>query len=121
MKFLGRFLFFIFSNLLAILIASYFIKGFIFKGGFKELLTTAFVFTIFNLALRPILKLLFGPLIVLTFGLFTIVINVLILYLLDFFIEFLIIEGYQPLILATFLISGVNFFINLTGKWAFKE
>ncbi len=121
MSFISHFIFQSFSNALALLAADYFIKDFIFKGNFIELIIAAFIFTLINVTLRPILKLILGPLIVLTFGLFSFFINVVILYLLDIFIENLIIEGYLALIFATFIITLANLIINLSAKKALKK
>jgi len=116
MRSLGSLIFHIFSNAVAILAAAYFIQDFSFTGDFVALIVAAAILTVINLVLRPILKLLFGPLILLTFGLFTIVINAVTLYLLDILSDPLIIEGYIPLLLATILFSVVNAVINISAK-----
>lgn len=121
MRFIGGFIFGIFSNAVAILAAAYFVQGFIFEGSFVDLIIVAGIFTIINALLRPILKLLLGPLILLTFGLLIIVINAVILYLLDIFSQQLIIEGYIPLLLATLIIAIVNFLINFSARFFYKK
>lgn len=121
MKLIGGFIFHVFSNTIAILAAAYFVTGFIFKGNFIDLMIVAGILTIINIFIRPILKLILGPLIVLTFGLFTIVINAVILYLLDIFSKPLIIEGYLPLLWATLITAAVNFLINLSAKFLYRK
>ena len=116
MKLLSNLIFHVFSNAIAILAAAYFIQGFLFTGDFVALLVAAAILTAINLVLRPILKLLLGPLIILTFGLFTIVINAATLYLLDILSDPLIIEGYIPLLFTTILFSVVNAIINISAK-----
>lgn len=116
MRLIGLFIFQIFSNIIALLIASNFITGFILQGNFLDLIKLSFFLTLINIFLRPILKLIFGPLILITFGLFTIVLNCFIIYLLDFLNENLIIEGYLPLILGTLIIGLINLIINFSSK-----
>ena len=121
MKLIGRFIFHIFSNALAILAAAYFIKSFEFSGSFKALVITALILTAINTFIRPLLKLFFGPLIIITLGLFLIIINAISLYLLDLWSDSLKIQGFLALILSTFIISAVSLVINLTAKKAFKK
>lgn len=121
MRFIGGLIFRVFSNAVALLAAAYFVQGFIFSGNFVDLLVAAAIFTVANTLLQPILKLLLGPLILLTFGLFIIIINAVILYVLDIFTEPLIIEGYLPLLLATLIIGIVNILINFSAKFFYRK
>ena len=120
MKLIGKFVFHIFANAIAILAASYFINGFKFIGGFVELVIASTILTLINTFVRPILKLLLGPLIILTLGLFLIVINAISLYLLDLWSEPLTIEGYTALLLGTLIVSAANLILNLSAK-TFKK
>lgn len=121
MKFIARFVFHVFSNTVGLFAASRLIAGFVFTGNFTELLIAAGVLALINMFLRPILKLIFGPLIVLTLGLFIIVVNALTLYILDLFITPLRITGYLPLLYASLLIGLINFLVGWSGKVLFKE
>ncbi|MDI6820844.1 MAG: phage holin family protein [Patescibacteria group bacterium] len=116
MKLIGKIIFHVFSNAIAVLAASYFINGFVFNGDFLALLIAAVILTLINTFIRPILKLFLGPLIVLTFGLFTIILNAITLYLLDVLSSSLTIHGYLPLVLGTFMIGAINFVLNFAAK-----
>lgn len=59
----------------AIYAATRFVDGIHFTGGIAALFGVALVFTVVNALLKPILTLLTCPLIILTLGLFTLVIN----------------------------------------------
>jgi putative membrane protein len=67
------------SNAVALWVAAYFLPGLDFNGGLIHLLLVAAVFGIVNSLLRPLLTVLTCPLIVLTLGLFTLVINAMML------------------------------------------
>jgi putative membrane protein len=66
-------------NAAALWVAAAVMPGLAFNGGLGHLLLVAAVFGIVNSTLRPLLTILTCPLIVLTLGLFTLVINALML------------------------------------------
>lgn len=63
------------SNALALWIAAIVVPGLAFSGGPVRLLIVAAIFGVVNSLLRPLLTVLTCPLIVLTLGLFTLVLN----------------------------------------------
>lgn len=69
-------------NLTALWVTSKILPGFTFNGGFKALAIGAVVWMFINLAIIPLLRVMFLPLNLLTLGLFTWVINVIGLYFL---------------------------------------
>ena len=68
-------------NAAALWVATRIVPGVTHTGPWYTLLVVALVFGLFNAFVRPILKLLTCPLIVLTLGLFTFVINAIVLWL----------------------------------------
>lgn len=66
-------------NAIAISVAAYFIQGIEVTGDFVPLLIVGIVITIVNAFLKPILTLLTCPAVILTLGLFILVINGLVL------------------------------------------
>jgi len=66
-------------NAAALWVAAAIVPGLEFNGGLGRLLLVAAVFGIVNSTLRPLLTILTCPLIVITLGLFTLVINALML------------------------------------------
>jgi len=77
----------------------------------KELLIAATVLTAINLLVRPLLKLILSPVIVLTLGLGVILVNAITLYLLDYLMTSVTIVGLLPLLYATLIVSAVNLVI----------
>lgn len=65
----------------AALAATFFIVDLCWNGGILELLVIAAVFGLVNAIIRPIITILSCPLIILTLGLFVIVINIAMLWL----------------------------------------
>src|SRR4029079_3577020 len=76
-----RFLIRLLINAAALWIATQIVPGVTHTGPWTSLLLVALVFGVLNAVVRPILKLLTCPLIVLTLGLFTFVINAVMLWL----------------------------------------
>jgi putative membrane protein len=120
MKFLGKFIFYIFSNAFAILITNQFVKNF-FGGDLVLLLKVSILFTLINTFIKPLLKIISAPLIFITFGLFTLVLNAVSIYLLDFFSEYITIQNIKELTIATIIISIFNFILERSVKKAFKD
>lgn len=116
MKLIPRLIFSLLSNLTALLAAAYFVKGFEITVGFNELLTVAAVFTLINFFIKPVLKLIFSPIIFVTLGLGIIFVNAVVLYLLDFFSDYIKIVGILPLLYATLIIGAVNLIIGFFAK-----
>ena len=73
-----------------------------------NIMTIGLIFTLMNLLVRPILLLLTLPLNGLTFGLSSLVINALVLYLVQEFSNLFTIQDFGTAFIASFLIAGVN-------------
>lgn len=68
-------------NAAALWVATQIVPGVTYVGGLLPFLGVAFVFGIINATLRPVTKVLTFPLILVTFGLFALVVNGLMLWL----------------------------------------
>ena len=104
------------GNVLALALASTYITGIVLTEGLKSLLIVSLIFTAVNFIVKPVLKLLMGPFILLTFGLFTIVINMGMLWLTDVLSPQLQIVGISALFIATLLIGVINIIIHIMFK-----
>ena len=82
--------------------------------GFSTAIVFAIVLGILNLIVSPVLKILGLPLTILTLGLFSLVINALVILIADYFIDGMTIDGFWwafifsiALSLITSLVSGI--------------
>lgn len=116
MKLLGRIVFSVVSNMVALLAASAFVPDFSVTSDFAALAGAAAILAALNLLLRPILKLFFGPLMVLTLGLFTVVVNGLLLYVLDIVSPAVTIQGTVALLVGALVVSIVNVVLHMSAK-----
>ena len=111
-----RFIALIISNALALFLAAHYIDGVVLSGGYMELTIASVVIALANFLLKPGLKLIFGPFIILSLGLFAIVINMGILWLADLLLPQVEFSGLSALFLTTFLLGIVNFIISIAFK-----
>jgi len=109
-------IFYLFSNLVALFVASHYVEGFIISPGFENLLLAAVVLTAINALVRPIIKFILSPIIFITLGFGVIIVNALMLYLLDKLLPSITIIGLMPLLYATLIISAVNLVVNFSAK-----
>jgi putative membrane protein len=98
-------------NGVAILLASRIVPGIHYTGSLTYLLIVGLVFGLVNLLVKPLVTLLSLPLIVLSLGLFYLVINGLMLYLASYFLSGLKIDGCVPAILGGLVIAVVNWIV----------
>lgn len=108
--FLTKFIARIVLNALALYVAKIYLSGFIVAGGLETLLVGGLVLAFLNAFIRPILRLVTLPLLVITFGLFNIIIHVVILLIADAMLSQLMITGFSTLFFASIIIALANTF-----------
>jgi len=116
MRSLARIILYIIANALAILAADRLIPGFVFFGNWADLLIASAVLGLVNAFLKPILKFLTFPVIILTLGLFSVIINIALLYLVARIVSTIQIDGFWSALGAVIIISLINHIILSSGK-----
>jgi len=112
-----RFLLRLLATAAALWIATQIVSGVEHTGPWTSLLLVALVFGLLNAVVRPILKLLTCPLILLTLGLFTFVINALMLWLTSAISESLglgfHVSGFVPAFLGALVVTVVSVLVSV--------
>jgi putative membrane protein len=120
------------ANMIALAVASWLVAGITLQGGTTSgrvltLLIVAVVFGIVNAIVRPIVKLLSLPFIILTLGLLIFVINALMLLLTSWItgkldVQFHV-DGFWAALLGSLIITIVGMLLNwiLPEKWEVKR
>lgn len=90
-----------------------FVPGVEFVGEIKYLIFAGIFLGLINFFIKPILKIITLPLRILTFGLFSLVINMIMIWVVDIFFPELIIQGIIPLFWTTLIVWIVSFFLGL--------
>ena len=104
-------------NAIALYVAVQFVSGIDFQGSWTGLLWLALIIGLLNALVRPLLKLLAFPLIILTLGLFAIVINTIVLMLTSAIGQALnlglSVDGFWSALLGSIVISLVSVVLSL--------
>lgn len=106
------------GNAFALLLAQAVVPGFTLSPNFFDILIIALILTALNFFLKPILKLIFGPIIILTLGLGSLLVNMIIVYILDILSKGITIQG--NLLLSLFLVSIILGVVNIIIHWSKK-
>jgi len=107
-----RFLLRILSNALALYLVTSLVPGVSFRGDWKAYVFAGLIFAVINAFLKPILKLVSMPFIVLTLGLFSIVVNMATLWILVQVVTELSIRDWWSYLWATLVIGLFNLIID---------
>jgi putative membrane protein len=99
-------------NILGLWLASRVLAGFEVIGGWQGYLVVGLVLFLLNTIAKPILKLIAFPLIIISLGLFIIVINALIIWSASWITDYLTLASMLDLLWATLIISAVNLLAN---------
>jgi putative membrane protein len=99
---------------LAILITAYLIPG-IKLTGYVAALATAVVLGLINTFIKPVLLLLTLPLNILTLGLFTLVINALLIMLTSAIVPGFHVDGFWHALLFSLVLTVVNFVLSFVS------
>lgn len=98
-------------NGVALLIAARLVPGIHYHGSLLYLLLAGLVIGLINLFVKPIVTFFSFPLILVTLGLFFLVINGLMLYLAAFLLDGLRVDGCLPAILGGAVIAAFNWIV----------
>lgn len=92
------------------------LENFTFSGGYQNYITAGLTLAVLNFTLKPLLKFISAPLILVTLGFFIIVINALMLWITDHVFDFMTIETATALVLSTILIGFINLILSIIYK-----
>ena len=106
-------------NSFSIWVAALVLDGVTLEGSFIQIILLGAVFGLVNALIKPFLKLVSTPLIVLTLGLFTLIINTLLLLFTEWLMSLLSeppvlqIDGFLAALLASAIISLISWLLSL--------
>ena len=104
------------TGILGLWLATLFVPGVEFLGSWKTLVLAGIILGLINFFIKPILKLITLPLRIVTLGLFTFIINMGLIWLVDIFFTELVILGIIPLFWTSLIVWGLGFFITKIAK-----
>jgi len=110
------FLLHIASNAIAVLVSAWLVPNVFYQYELVSLIKIAIMLAIANALLKPLLKMIFSPLILITIGLFTLIINVFLIWLVVYFSPELSITGLTAYFLTMIIVSFFNFIVSVIKK-----
>jgi putative membrane protein len=115
--YIGKLLFHIISGVLGIFLAAKFVPGVEFYGSFLMLLIVGTAIGLVNFFIKPFLKIISLPIRILTLGIFSLIINMAMIWLVEIvFPKELEITGLIPLFWTTLIVGALNLFFGLNKK-----
>lgn len=109
-------------NAIALYVATLFVPGLTFDGQWTTIALVALIFGLVNALVRPVIELLTCPLILLTLGLFTFIVNALMLTLTGWIADQanlgFHVNGFIAALVGSLVISIVSFLLNLVVEAA---
>jgi len=102
----------IISNTVGLYAAAFLVPGFSIHGEWKEYVIAGVMLGLLNILVKPLLKIVSFPLIILTFGLFTFVINASLLLAIRYLFVFVSLESIGALIWATLIVASINLVVS---------
>ena len=99
-------------NAVALYVAAWAISGVSYGDDWWSLLIAAAVFTLVNMWVKPILTLLSLPFIIVTLGLFLLVVSVFMLYITDWLVRDFDISSFGAGLLGAIVVSVVNWILS---------
>jgi putative membrane protein len=100
---------------LGLMLVAYLIPG-IGVAGFYTALIAALVLGLINAIIRPVIKILSLPINILTLGLFSLVINALLFWLVSTIVKGFVVTGFWPAFWGALIMSVVGWFANSVLK-----
>ena len=100
----------------AVFITIYLVPGIAAPGGAVTIFLVALVWSAISLTIKPILHLLTLPITIVTFGLFALIINALLFWLVAAIVPGFLINGFLPAFVGSIVLSILNWFIHAAIK-----
>lgn len=113
---IAKIVFWVIANFVALQIAINYVPGVSFSGSFLDLAKAAGIITLLNIFIKPFLNFVLAPLIFLTLGLFTLIINAILLWLTTYWMPQLTFSNWKALLLTTLIVTFINYLLEIAQK-----
>src|SRR3990167_1866667 len=95
----------------AVFLTIYFVPGVIAEGGWLTILLVALAWSVITMVIRPVLALLTLPITIITLGLFSLVLNALLFWLMEAIVPGFTVDGFFPALLGAVVLSILSWLI----------
>lgn len=87
------------------------VPGILVSGGWTTTLLIALVWSVIVMVIRPVLRVLTFPITLITFGLFSVILNALLFYAMQWVVPGFTVAGIVPALLGAFVLSLLTWLI----------
>ena len=108
MNFILRYL----GTVAAVLLTVYLVPGLIVTGGWETILLAALMWSVLVSVIRPVLAILTLPITIITFGLFALVLNAFLFYVMEFIVPGFAIANFWSAFLGALVLSVLSWLIH---------
>ncbi len=95
----------------AVFLTVEFVPGIAVSGGWTTILLVALAWSVITLIIRPVLRILTLPITIITFGLFSFVLNAALFWAMTLVVPGFVVAGIVPAFLGAVILSIVNWFM----------
>ncbi len=88
------------------------VPGIAVAGGWTTILLVALVWSVITMVIRPVLGILTLPITILTFGLFSFILNALLFWAMTLIVPGFVVAGFLPALLGAIVLSILSWFIH---------
>jgi putative membrane protein len=113
---IAKIVFRLIANFVALQIAINYITGVSFTGSLLDLAKAAAIITLLNIFIKPFLDFILAPLVFLTLGLFSLIINGMMLWLTTYWMPQLTFTNWKALLLTTLILTFINYIFDIAQK-----
>lgn len=96
----------------AVILTVKLVPGIQLAGGWETTLLVALVWSVLTIVVRPVLTILTLPITILTFGLFSFVLNALLFWAMTLIVPGFVVAGFLPAVLGALVLSILSWFIH---------
>jgi len=97
----------------AVLLTVYIVPGVTISGGWVNVLLVALVWSVITMFIRPVLSLLTLPITILTFGIFSLILNALLFWAMTLIVPGFSVAGFFSAFLGVIVLSLLSWLIHL--------
>lgn len=100
------------GTVVAVVLTVHVVPGISYYGGWGTILLLAVAWSVVVIVIRPVLRILTLPITVLTFGLFSLVLNAILFYAMAWIVPGFVVAGFWPAFLGAIVLSILTWLIH---------
>ena len=100
-----------FGTVAAVVLTVYLVPGVVITGGWETTFLAALVWSVISMVIKPVLKILTLPITIITFGLFSFILNALLFWAMTLVVPGFVVSGFWAALLGALVLSILGWFI----------